>query len=346
MKIKIMKFGGTSLSDPEKIRLAAGHAAGEKKKGFSVVLVLSAPGQVTDELLELARRINPSPKARELDALLSTGESLSAALAAMALEAEGHRAVSISGAQAGILTDSAFSNASVLDINPKRIISELKKGKIAVVAGFQGITRSGDITTLGRGGSDLTAVALAAALKAEICELYSDVKGIYTANPALVSSARKLPRVSYEEVMAMAEAGTEVRQLRAVVYAKKHKIPLVLRSSFDSEPGTWVGDFKHTGKSPEVTAPPASLQKTDIQFEASGGVRCLSIRKHEKSAEITLIGSKLNNRKIKKAVLSAALTNGCRLTRAAYFPGKAVLLTDTQHGEKLLKVLHKVFIGC
>ena len=215
MKIKIMKFGGTSLSDPEKIRLAAGRAAAEKKRGFSVVLVLSAPGQVTDELLELARRLAPAPRPRELDALLSTGENISAALAAMALEAEGHRAVSLSGAQAGILTDSAFSNASVLALNPKRIIAELKKGKIAVVAGFQGVNRSGDITTLGRGGSDLTAVALAGALKAEICELYSDVKGIYTANPAIVSSARKLPRVSYDEVIALAEAGTEVRQLVA-----------------------------------------------------------------------------------------------------------------------------------
>ncbi|MCX5785362.1 MAG: aspartate kinase [Elusimicrobia bacterium] len=325
MKIKIMKFGGTSLSDPEKIRLAAGRAAAEKKRGFSVVLVLSAPGQVTDELLELARRLNPDPHARELDALLSTGESLSVTLAAMALEAAGHRAVSLSGAQAGILTNSAFSNASVLALNPKRIIAELKKGKIAVVAGFQGVNRSGDITTLGRGGSDLTAVALAAALKAEICELYSDVKGIYTANPAIVSSARKLPRVSYEEVMALAEAGTEVRQLRAVACAKKHKITLVLRSSFDSEPGTLVGDFKHAGKKPEV--------------------RCFCMRKTGKHSEITLIGSMLNSAEIKSAVRRSALANGCQLEKDAYFPAKATLLTDQHSGENMLKVLHKVFIG-
>jgi len=247
-----MKFGGASLSDPEKIRLAAGRAAAEKKKGFSVVLVLSAPARITDELLELASRITPKPKPRELDALLSTGESLSTALAAMALEAAGHSAVSLSGAQAGILTDSAFSNANLLALSPKRIIDELKRGKIAVVAGFQGVNSSGDITTLGRGGSDLTAVALASALKAKICELYSDVKGIYTANPALVSSAQKLKRVSYDEVMALAEAGTEVRQLRAVACAKKHKISLVLRSAFGGESGTLIGDFKRTGKKPEV----------------------------------------------------------------------------------------------
>lgn len=325
MKIKIMKFGGTSLSDPEKIRLAAGRAAAEKKKGFSVVLVLSAPARITDELFELASRIAPKPKPRELDALLSTGESLSAALAAMALKAAGHSAVSLSGAQAGILTDSAFSNASLLALSPKRIIDELRRGKIAVVAGFQGVNSSGDITTLGRGGSDLTAVALASALKAKICELYSDVKGIYTANPALVSSARKLARISYDEVIALAKSGAPVRQLRAVAYAKNHKIPLVLRSSFDSEHGTLVGDFKHAGKKPEV--------------------RCFSMRKAGKHAEITLIGSKLNSGEIKNVIRRAALSNGCLLAKEAYAPGQITLLIQQRSGENLLKALHGIFIG-
>ncbi|HAF94946.1 MAG: hypothetical protein A2X34_01345 [Elusimicrobia bacterium GWC2_51_8] len=324
MKIKIMKFGGTSLSDPEKIRLAAGRAAAEKKKGFSVVLVLSAPGRMTDELFELAQRITPKPTPRELDALLSTGESLSAALAAMALEAAGHSAVSLSGAQAGILTDSAFSNASLLKLNPKRIIAELKKGKIAVVAGFQGVNSSLDITTLGRGGSDLTAVALANVLKAKVCELYSDVKGIYTANPALVSSAQKLARVSYDEVMALAEAGTEVRQLRAVSYAKKHKISLMLRSSFGGGSGTLIGDFTRAGKSPEV--------------------RCFSTRKIGNYSEITLLGSKLNRGEIKTSVRRTALMNGYLLKKETYAPGRITLITDRSAGTRFLNGLHAAFI--
>ena len=321
MKIKIMKFGGTSLSDPEKIRLAAYRAAAEKKKGFSVVLVLSAPGQITDELLELAARINPKPSARELDALLSTGENLSVALAAMALEAAGHSAVSLSGAQAGITTDSVFSNANLKVLNPKRVIAELKKGKIAVVAGFQGVDRSGNITTLGRGGSDLTAVALAKALKAEICELYSDVKGIYTANPAIVSSAKKLAKISYGEVTALAEAGTEIRQLRAVLYAKKHNIPLLLRSSFGDEPGTVIGNFRDAAM-------------------ADSAVKCFSMRKKANHAEITLIGSALNRDKIKHRIRRIAELGGYRLEKAAYSSTKAVLLTAPHCGTSLLNELH------
>jgi aspartate kinase len=325
MKIKIMKFGGTSLSDPEKIRLAAGRAAAEKKKGFSVVLVLSAPGQITDELFELAARITQKPKPRELDALLSTGENLSAALAAMALEAAGHSAVSLSGAQAGLLTDSNFSNAGLLTLRPARVISELKKGRIAVVAGFQGISKAGDTTTLGRGGSDLTAVALANTLKAKMCELYSDVKGIYTANPALVSSARKLTRISYDEIIALAEAGTEVRQLCAISYAKNHKIPLVLRSSFDSGRGTWVGNFKNYGEKP--------------------GVKCFSMQKAGKHAEITLIGSKLNSAEIRKTIQRTVLMNKYLLAKETCTHARITLVTNLKSGTRLLNDLHTAFVG-
>jgi aspartate kinase len=194
-----------------------------------------------------------------------------------------------------------------------------------VVAGFQGINKTGDITTLGRGGSDLTAVALANVLKAEICELYSDVKGIYTANPVLVSSAQKLTRISYDEVMALAEAGTEVRQLRAMAYAKKHKISLVLRSSFGSGHGTLVGNFKHTGKKPEV--------------------RCFSMRKIGNYSEITLIGSKLNSSKIKNAVRRTALLNGYLPAEETYATGRITLLTDWNAGKRFLNDLHAAFIG-
>ena len=324
MKIKIMKFGGTSLSDPEKIRLAAGRAAAEKKKGFAVVLVLSAPGLVTDELLELASRVTKNPDPRELDALLSCGEQLSVTLAAMSLRASGCAAISLTGAQAGILTDNSHLNARLLKVRPKRLLAELKKGRIAVVAGFQAISRSGDVTTLGRGGSDLSAVALAGELKASICELYSDVKGIYTANPALVASARKLSKISYKEVMALARAGTEVRQLKAVAYARKHRIPLLLRSSFDRESGTLVGDFRRAGKKPAVT--------------------CFSARKTKTGSEITIIGSMLNAASVMALLRRAAASAGCRLKYARCTPDRITLRTERQAGESLLCALHKVFI--
>lgn len=324
MRILVMKFGGSSLADPEKIKVMADRAAKARRRGFAVVMAVSAPADLTDDLINLSRLLNPKPQPREYDALLSTGEAVSAALVAMAVRGRGAEAVSLSAAQAGIRTDSAHGSANVLAVRPARILRELKKGRIAVVAGFQGVDKAGDITTLGRGGSDFTAVALARALKAEMCELYTDVKGLYTANPTVVPLAKKIKKISYDAVMELARAGTEVRQLRAIAYAKKYGIPLHLRSSFESGNGTLVGDFKPSGKKP--------------------GVVCLSIRTAGDAAEIRLIGANLKDPAVKNAVRLAALSGGHPLLKETYAAAGVTLVTAFRSGDRLLKALHKVFI--
>jgi len=198
MAIVVQKYGGSSVADAEKIHNIARRVSESYKKGNKVVVVVSAMGDTTDDLIELANQINPSPEPREMDLLLSTGEIVSSTLLAMALHAAGFRAVALSGPQAGISTDSSFSRARITGIEPKRIIKELAKGNIVIVAGFQGLTAENDIATLGRGGSDTTAVALAASLKAKICEIYTDVEGVYTADPRVVPEARKLDEIGYE----------------------------------------------------------------------------------------------------------------------------------------------------
>lgn len=240
MKTLVMKFGGTSLADPGKIRLAAGRVKAARRAGFAVAAVVSAPGDVTDELLALAAETVSGPPARELDALLSCGELMSAALLASALEGMGIAAVSLTGAQAGFLTDSSFGSARVREVSPARLKKELASGRVAVVCGFQGADRRGNVTTLGRGGSDLTAVELAHALGAERCELLTDVKGVYSANPSLVPEARRVRAMTYAELMELARFGTEVRQLRAVERAARLGVGLHIRSAFHREPGTVV----------------------------------------------------------------------------------------------------------
>lgn len=240
MKTIVMKFGGSSLGEPEKIRIMADRAITAAKKGFAVAMVVSAPADITDDLLTLAKLLSPKLPPREHDALLAAGEQISAAIIAMTIIAKGKKAISLTGAQAGIKTDAVYANAGVTAVNPDRIIKELKKGAIAVIAGFQGTAPNGDTTTLGRGGSDFTAVALARALRAVSCELYTDVKGIYNANPALVPDAKLIKKMSYQAVLDMARTGTEVRQLRAIEYAAKYKIPLRLRSSFENSEGTLI----------------------------------------------------------------------------------------------------------
>ncbi|MBI4803166.1 MAG: aspartate kinase [Elusimicrobia bacterium] len=324
MKIIVMKFGGTSLAEPEKIKVMAERAVKTRNRGFAVVMAVSAPADLTDDLITLAGLITSKPQPREYDALLSTGEALSAALMAMAINERGTAAVSLSGAQAGIKTDSAHTGAAVISVSPERIMRELKKGRIAVAAGFQGMDKAGDITTLGRGGSDFTAVALARSLKAEVCELYTDVKGIYTANPTVVPQAKKIKKISYDAVMELARAGAEVRQLRAIAYAKKHNIALHLRSSFENEEGTLVGNFKPSGKKPRVV--------------------CFSIRKAGDTAEIRLIGAGLKDTGVKNVIRQTALTNGHLLIREAYTPSRITLATSFRSGERLLKNLHEVFI--
>ena len=235
----VQKYGGTSLADAEKIRNAAGRIASARAGGNGVAVVVSAMGDTTDRLIELASEVSSSPSSRELDALLSTGEMTSCALVAMAVRSLGLDAVSLSGAQAGIRTDARYGRARIAAVEAGRIISEMERGRVVVVAGFQGITDDMDVTTLGRGASDLSAVAIAAALRAERCEVYTDVQGIYTADPRRVSSTRQLREVGYEEMLEMASSGAKM-QPRSIELAMQYDVPILVASSFADAPGTLI----------------------------------------------------------------------------------------------------------
>ena len=236
----VMKFGGTSVADPQKIKGVAHRLVAAQSGGNRVVAVLSAMGHTTDDLVRLAYEVSARPKPRELDMLISVGERISCALAAMAIHDLGAEAISLTGSQAGIVTDTVHGRAKIVDVRARRIHEALDQNRIVLVAGFQGVSTDFDITTLGRGGSDTTAVALAAALGAGVCEIYTDVEGVFTADPRLVPTARKLHAVSYEEMLEMAASGAKVLQLRAVEYARNHDVKLHVRPSFSPADGTWV----------------------------------------------------------------------------------------------------------
>jgi aspartate kinase len=248
MALIVQKYGGTSVADAEKIKNVARRVAQTRDKGNQVVVVVSAMGNTTDELIKLAYQINERPDERELDMLLSTGEIISCTLLAMALEAMGYEAISLSGAQAGIKTDAVYSRARILRVDPERVTSELEKGNIVIVAGFQGITDDMDITTLGRGGSDTTAVALAVSLGAEVCQIYTDVEGVFTADPKIVPEAKKLSEIGYEEMLELATYGAKVTHPRAVELGELFNVPILVASSFTDKPGTLI----HGGVAMEV----------------------------------------------------------------------------------------------
>lgn len=248
MGLIVQKFGGTSVANTERVMNAANKVIDTYKKGNSVVVVVSAQGHTTDELIDKAMEINSNASKREMDMLLSTGEQISIALLAMALEKLGYSAVSLTGYQAGMYTDSNYGNARIKRINTERIFKELDKKNIVIVAGFQGINKYDDITTLGRGGSDTTAVALAAALKADLCEIYTDVDGVYTADPRIVKNARKLKDISYDEMLELASLGANVLHNRSVELAKKYGVNMVVRSSFNKEEGTVVKEVDSVEK--------------------------------------------------------------------------------------------------
>jgi len=248
MALIVQKYGGSSVGDAGKIKNVARRVAQTKDKGNQVVVVVSAMGDTTDELIKLAYQINERPDERELDMLLSTGEIISCTLMAMALEAMGYEAISLSGAQAGIRTDAVYSRARIQRVDPERINKELDKGNIVIVAGFQGITDEMDITTLGRGGSDTTAVALAVSLGAEVCQIYTDVEGVFTADPRIVPEAQKLPEIGYEEMLELATYGAKVMHPRAVELGELFSVPILVASSFNDNPGTLI----HGGVSMEV----------------------------------------------------------------------------------------------
>ncbi len=254
-KTVVMKFGGTSVAGAEQILRAARRIVAAREEGKRAVAVLSARGKTTDELVAQALEISDRPEPREMDMLLSTGERISCALCAMAIHDMGHKAISLTGSQAGIVTDSSHTKARIIDVRAERIREALEEDRIVLVAGFQGVsTESRDVTTLGRGGSDTTAVALAAALDAEVCEIYTDVAGVFSADPRIVPDARKLPLATFEETLEMAASGARVLQLRSVEYARNHGVRIHCRSSFDDGPGTLVVSEEETMEQPFVTA--------------------------------------------------------------------------------------------
>jgi aspartate kinase len=260
----VMKFGGTSVADAERIKRAARRIVSQRESGKRVVAVLSARGKTTDELIAMAEEVSPFPDRREMDMLLSTGERISCALCAMAINDLGHRAISLTGSQAGIVTDTSHTKARILDVRADRIREALSDDRIVLVAGFQGVSTSRDVTTLGRGGSDTTAVAVAAAIGAEVCEIYTDVSGVFSADPRIVANARKLPVVSFEEMLEMAASGAKVLQLRSVEYARNHGVRIHCRSSFEDAPGTVVIGEDETMERPLVTAVTHSTDEARI----------------------------------------------------------------------------------
>lgn len=240
MGLIVQKFGGTSVATAEKIHAASARAIAAQAQGNQVVVVVSAMGDTTDDLVDLAHKVCPNPPKREMDQLLATGEQVTIALMAMAMHAQGVQAISFTGGQIGLITDSAFSKARIQSINKQRIFDQLGQGKIVIIAGFQGVTPDGDLTTLGRGGSNATLVAIGAVLEADVCENYTDVDGIYTADPRLVPTARKIERISYDEMLELSGLGASVLQTRAVEFAKKYNVPIHVRNSQNNNTGTWI----------------------------------------------------------------------------------------------------------
>jgi len=254
MALIVQKFGGTSVGDAERIRAVADHVARTRAEGNEVVVVVSAMGKFTDELVVLANGVSPNRPAREMDMLLTAGERISMALVSMALGAAGVESASFTGSQAGIITDTVHTRAKILEIRPDRIREALDDGLVPVVAGFQGVSTERDITTLGRGGSDVTAVALAAALKADVCEIYTDVTGVFSADPRVVPKARRLDRVSFDEMLEIAATGGRVLMHRSVEFARRHHVPMHVRSSFTWEQGTWIVEEDPTMEEAIVSA--------------------------------------------------------------------------------------------
>ncbi len=287
MSLVVQKYGGSSVANPERIKKVAQRVSEYRRKGHSLVVVVSALGDTTDELLELASSITANPSRRELDMLMSTGEQISVSLLAMALHELKTDAISFTGGQVGIMTDSSHTRARILTISTHRIQEELKKKKVVIVAGFQGIGPQREITTLGRGGSDLTAVALAKALSADACEIYTDVEGIYTTDPRLAKNARKIRKISYEEMLELASSGAQVMQSRSIEVAGKYNIPLHVRSSFSRHEGTWI--VKEDKSMEDVLIRGVSLNKNEAKLTLSAvpnhpGVAALIFRSLAKGA--------------------------------------------------------------
>src|SRR3954463_7479330 len=275
MGLIVQKFGGTSVADAERIHRAARRAIASKEKGNQGCVVVSAMGHTTDNLIDLAKQVcshagcESNPAKREMDQLLATGEQVTIALMAMAIHAQGHHAISFTGGQIGLVTDNAFSKARIQSINKQRIFEQLDKGRIVIIAGFQGVTPEGDYTTLGRGGSNATLVAIGAVLAADVCENYTDVDGIYTADPRIVPNARKIDRISYDEMLELSGLGASVLQTRAVESAKKYNVPIHVRNSQNESEGTWI--TAETKVMEHIVVSGAALKKDLIRVTIKNG---------------------------------------------------------------------------
>jgi aspartate kinase len=285
----VQKYGGSSVADAQCIKRVAQRIVATKKAGHDVVVVVSAMGDTTDELRDLAQQVSPLPPPRELDMLLTAGERISMALLAMAIANLGQTAKSYTGSQAGVITTNHHGRAKIIDITPGRIRQTLDEGAIAIVAGFQGVSQdTKEITTLGRGASDTTAVALAAALGADVCEIYTDIDGVFTADPRIVPTARRIPQISYAEMLEMAACGAKVLHLRCVEYARRYSVPIHVRSSFSTKPGTWVADpevMRKVATSGVADVPSRSFEEGEMEQPIISGVA------HDRSeAKITVVG--------------------------------------------------------
>lgn len=317
----VQKFGGSSVADSGRIAHAAELIAGEYNQGHEVVVVLSAQGDTTDELLEKAREINPDPSKRELDVLLSVGEQVSVSLMAMELEKMGLPAVSLTGWQAGVCTDGNFGSARIEKVNTERIRAELAAGRIAVTAGFQGVSADGDITTLGRGGSDTTAVALAAALGADACRIYTDVEGVFTADPRRVPKAQKHERVNYEEMLTLARLGSQVLHSRSVELAMEHGVELEVLSSYVKSPGTIVGRQPEGTESAKVTG-------ITVDRAAPGG------------AKVSAVGRGLTGH-VREAILQALNEAGIEVRPLPAGELSCSVMVPRDEADRAVRVVHK-----
>ena len=320
-----MKFGGTSVADPEKIQRAASRAIAQKKRGGGVVVIVSAPGDMTDELLLLSRHIAKNPSGREVDQLITTGDTVGISLFAMACAAKGFLSISLTAAQAGIKARGRHTEAEIVFVEPTRLFSELKRGRIVVVAGFQGLNLKGDILSLGRGGSDLTAVALAAALQADSCEIFTDVKGIYTADPRIVSEARLLREISLLEMIALSKSGAEVMQLRSLEIARKNNVIIHVRSAFHPQKGTLIVPGEPPGGRASVSA--LSLKKNTQDLTAT----------------VSLVGAQVgSDQELKKNVLKSLTTRRIKTISVSQAPLRLSIAMRRKDADSALRLIHKI----
>ena len=343
MPLLVQKFGGTSVADSEKILAAARRAIRAHKQGARVLVVVSARGHTTDELIGLAREISERPPAREMDMLLSTGEQISVALMAMAIQAQGVPSISFTGAQIGLVTDSFHTKARIRNISTERVVQALDEGKIVIVAGFQGVDENYNITTLGRGGSDTTAVALAAVLGADACEIYTDVDGVYTTDPRVVPEARKVDRISYDEMLELASLGAGVMHSRSIEFAKKYGVPIHVRSSFSDTEGTWIvaeGDAKRLG----VTVTGAALAKDEARVtilgvpDHPGVVHRIFRRIAEANVVVDMIVQNVAKGGRTEVSFTVASDDLAETTAAAEAAAREIGATEVSHAPGLAKV--------